>query len=105
MVSGVRKPKALRVTDVQRDDLVPDPLELVGTLREPAANLVSDVTEALAGADCEFGFHGAVCAPVRWGRLLAGYQSRGNECRFGARTVTGRRTNCSCATPAQPAAE
>src|SRR5690606_15782195 len=40
-----------RIADVERDDLVALPLELVRAAGEPAANLVADVSELAAGFD------------------------------------------------------
>ena len=54
MVSGVRKPKARRVADVQRNDLVPLALELLGATGEAATDLVFDVAQAFAGTDLGF---------------------------------------------------
>ena len=54
MVSGVRKPKAPGIADVQRHDLVALALELLRAAGEPATDLVLDVTQAFARADLGF---------------------------------------------------
>src|SRR5262249_57929382 len=55
------------VADVERDDLVALPLELVGTPREAAADLVAHVAQALARA--QLGVHAGRIAQSRAGLI------------------------------------
>src|SRR5581483_11969798 len=55
----------LRVADVEGDDLVPLPLELVRAPRQAAANLITDVAEAVARANAGVGLHRVSCTSER----------------------------------------
>ena len=70
MVSGVRKPKAPGIADVQRDDLVALALELLGATSEPAADLVLDVAQAFAGTNLGFLGHAATVKIKTGGRRI-----------------------------------
>src|SRR6185437_17097841 len=51
------EPERLRVADVEGDDLIALPLELVGAAREAATDLVTDVAQTLARTDAGVGLH------------------------------------------------
>ena len=70
---GRAKTEQPRIADVQRDDLVALPLQLVRAARKPPADLVADVLERIARSNGVIQAHGRSLTRLAGGRMMQVY--------------------------------